>query len=477
MDDGFLKQLDQAIKQDELIQENEKVLIGVSGGPDSVALLHGLLLLSNHYRKNWRLFVVHVNHMLRGKESVEDAEFVAKLCEEKRVPYRIYEKNVKAYIQKKGGNKQAVARKLRYQAFCEVANDWGIQKIALAHHADDQVETILMRLLRGTSVSGLSGMAPIRNWHGLQIIRPMLQIFRAEIEAYLQTIASITPRYDPSNDQLDYTRNRVRHQLIPELLTYNPKGKKALLNLTEIARAEEEVWSSLTEQAMKSIIIEGQRTAYSVDVKKFLDLPVALQRRTVKLILDCLVRNGRNEIALETIERVREIFQYQQPSLERHVAGGVVIKKEYHRIQLTCSEQAQLETAQKPPVIKLKIPGETKLPGYNGKIEVYQKDKRLVRLNQDKNTAIFDADFIQPPILIRPRKNGDRMTCFGLKGSKKIKELMIEAKIPRSERDRYPIVVMNDRIIWIPGIRRSDFAPVTEQTKQVLCFVWRQNSR
>lgn len=474
MDDGFLEQLDQAVQRDNLIQDHEKVLIGVSGGPDSVALLHGLLSLSDRDRRCWRLFVVHVNHMLRGKESDEDADFVAKLCAKNKVPYRICKCNVNKYMQENGGNKQAIARQLRYQAFYETARDWGIRKIALAHHADDQVETILMRLLRGTSVSGLGGMVPVRSWRGLKIIRPMLQIFRSAIEHYLQTVASITPRYDTSNELMDYTRNRVRHRLLPELETYNPQVKKALLKLSEIAQAEEAIWIGLTERAMKAIIIKEQQDEYWIDVKKFLDLPVALQRRTVKLILDCLVRDGRNEIALETIERIRDVFQHQHPTYECHIAGGVVVRKEYDQVQLTRMHTHRLGK-QKPTIVRLNIPGETELPAYHGKIEAFIKDKKKISLKQNNHdVAIFDAKWLTQPIFVRPRQAGDRMTCFGLNGSKKIKELMIEAKIPRSQRDQYPIVVMDDRIIWVPGIRRSDFAPVTEQTNQVVCFVWKQ---
>ncbi len=413
--------------------------------------------------------------MLRGNESQEDARFVAELCTKYEIPYRIREVNVQERINQEGGNKQAVARSLRYQAFYETAKDWGIKKIALAHHADDQVETVIMRLLRGTSISGLSGMAQTRTWKGLQIIRPMLQIFRKDIESYLQGISSFVPRYDSSNDSLDYTRNRVRHRLIPELTSYNPQVKNALLKLAEITKEEEKVWTNLTEQAMKSIIIQESQSDYWIDVKKFLDLPVALQRRTVKLILDCLVRNGQSEIALETIERVRGIFQHHHPSSEYHVAGGIHVKKEYNQVQITYSAANRALTDAEPPIVKLKIPGTTKLPDYGGEIEVILMDKSIIRMDQDNHIAVFDAKKIDQPLFVRPRKHGDRMTCFGLKGTKKIKELFIEAKLPRRKRDRYPIVVMDDQIIWIPGIRRSDFAPVTDQTQHVLCFRWRQN--
>lgn len=475
MDEGFLTQLESAINQYNLIQDNDKVLIGVSGGPDSVALLHGLLQLSGHNRKNWRLFVVHVNHQLRGIESQEDARFVAELCKTKKIPYRICEVSVQEKIQKEGGNKQAVARQLRYDAFYETAKKWGIHKIALAHHADDQVETLLMRLLRGTSISGLAGMAHIREWRGLQIIRPMLHIFREDVERYLTESHFVSPRYDSSNDSLDYTRNRIRHQLIPELLTYNPQMKEALLRLSEITKSEEEIWMRLTEEAMKSTVIKKYQSDYWLDVKKFLDLPVALQRRTVKLILDCLVRNGRSEISLETIERVRNFFQHQHPSAEYHIKGGIFVKKEYDQLWITYLPDKRTTEKPKPPIVRLKIPGVTQLPDYHGEMKGVLLTKQLFQIKRDKNTVAFDAEQIKQPLYVRPRKNGDRMSCFGLKGSKKIKDLFIEAKLPRRKRDHYPIVVMGDQILWIPGIRRSDFAPVTDQTKQVLYLVWKEH--
>src|SRR5690606_2494894 len=156
----------------------------------------------------------------------------------------------------------------------------------------------------------------------------------------------------------------------------------------------------------------------------------------------------------------RDIFQHPHPTLEHHVAGGVVVRKEYDKLHFTYLVHDRLKMAQKPSAVKLEIPGKTVLPDYDGIMEVYRKNPPIMPWNQHEQVAIFDASQIHQPVFVRPRKNGDRMTCFGLKGSKKIKELLIEAKIPRSERDRYPIVVMDGRIIWIPGIRRSDFAPV-----------------
>lgn len=472
---AFLEQLHNTIIKQQLVKENEKVLIGVSGGPDSIALLHGLHTLIQTSQMNGRLFVVHVNHLLRGKESDHDADYVARLCQQLGISCTICEVDVLAQLQKEGGNQQAVARQLRYEAFYQTAQKFGISKVALAHHADDQVETVLMRIIRGTSVSGLSGMQPMRTWRNLQIIRPLLHIFRHEIEDYIDQVDVPPPRQDTSNLSTLYTRNRIRLELLPELQSYNKQVKSKLLQLSEIASAEEQVWSELTKQALEEMILDQNEANYQLDVKKFIDLPVALQRRTVKLILDCLIKNSSNEITLEAIDKVRKCATHKNPTTELHISGGIRIKKEYEHLLFTYLVE---QRTMKPYPVKtqLMIPGITKLFYFHGEIETFITDRLLDEVQQNQEQVVFDLEQLNEPLFVRSRRAGDRISYFGLNGSKKVKKLFMESKIPKSRRDQYPIVVMGEQIIWIPGIRRSDIAPVTSKTKKFLYLIWRQKS-
>lgn len=467
----FLNQLKTTIDQYSLIQEHEKVLVAVSGGPDSMALLHGLLLLSQIHKKDWRFSVIHVNHLLRGEDSEGDARYVANFCRQRQLPYTICRVDVPRHIQKDGGNQQAIARKLRYQAFYETAKHRGITKIALAHHADDQIETVLMRILRGTGVAGLKGMECVHEWRGLKFIRPLLNVFRSEIERYLQE-NELVPREDQTNRETYYTRNRIRHHLIPELCTYNPKAKKAFLQLTDIVTHEEDIWNQLTKDALSKVLVKKNQANYWLDVTKFLDLPVALQRRTVKLILDCLAKKKATaEMTLEIIDHVRKLAAHHHPSAEAHIAGGILIKKEYERLHITYLTDHRLSH---PVAIPLNIPGTTKLPDFHGEIEAFLVDQNLKDIELNHEQVVLDADKISQPLMVRSRKKGDRIHLFGMEGSKKVKELFMEAKIPRDQRDSYPIVATEQQIIWIPGIRRSSYAPISKDTKIFLYLIWKR---
>lgn len=467
----FLHQLKMTIDQYSLIQEHEKVLVAVSGGPDSMALLHGLLLLSQINKKDWRFSVIHVNHLLRGEESEGDARYVANFCRQRQLPYTICRVDVPQQLQTEGGNRQAIARRLRYQAFYNTAKQLGISKIALAHHADDQIETMLMRILRGTGVTGLKGMECVRKWRGLTLIRPLLKVWRSEIEGYLQEYQLI-PREDSSNRETYYTRNRIRHHLIPELGTYNPKVKKAFLQLADIVAHEEKVWDQLTQDAFSQILIKKDQANYWIDVTKFLDLPVALQRRTVKLILDCLTKEKRTaEMTLEMVDYVRKLAAHHHPSAEAHIAGGILIKKEYERLHITYFTEHRYSH---PVAVPLNIPGITPLPDFHGEIEALLVDQKLQHIEPNHTQVVFDAEKLTQPLMVRSRKNGDRIRLFGMNGSKKVKELFMEAKIPRDQRNDYPIVTTEKQIIWIPGIRRSCYAPISDQTEKFLYLIWKR---
>lgn len=467
----FLDQLEKEIEQYQLLTTGEKILIGVSGGPDSIALLHGLHQLSE--KNKWSLFVVHVNHQLRGEESERDACYVQDCCRKWGIPCQVEKVDVQGVLQTEGGNRQAIARTLRYDAFRRTAKRWQLKKLALAHHADDQVETILMRFLRGTGVTGLAGMERLREWDGIQLIRPMLSISRQAIESYCEE-EELSPRLDQSNFSLDYTRNRIRLQLLPILTSYNSQVKEAILQLSEMIREEENVWEELVQQAMSQVVKEKNDWSYTMEVSSFLHLPVALQRRIGKLILNCLLKQGNHEVTLESVEQLRKLAAHSSPSASIHLPGNLKAERNYHllRLSLPHAESKQKPPQAPPPSVHLAVPGTTLLPGFMGRIEAIVSDRPIPMQQKSSDWAVFDADRLHAPIMVRSRKPGDRMTCFGLDGTKKIKNVLMEAKIPRQARDHYPLVTAEEEIIWVPGVRRSKLALVTPDTRRYLYLLW-----
>jgi tRNA(Ile)-lysidine synthase len=459
----FLTKLEQEIKRDQLLQTGDKVLVGVSGGTDSMALLHGLHQLAKTH--DWIIYVVHVDHQLRGKESEEDAKYVANFCENQHIPYQIEKVDVTAKKTEEGGNKQEIARELRYQAFLRVAKKWNISKMALAHHADDQVETIVMRVLRGTGPSGLTGIPKTRSWQGMQIVRPLLAFYRSELEQYLD-LMRIIPRQDESNQSTVYTRNRLRLELIPDMMRYNPQVKQAILQLGKLVEEEEEVWEKWTKDLLPIVSAKMSEHEYQIDIKSFLSHPVALQRRMVKLILNCLIDEN---LPYHSIEQVLQLMVHQSPSVWISLPGGIKGVRSYDKLRLTKGYINEME--QKEWQVPLQIPGTTYLQ--QGSIQAVLTTKQDAEIRESDHKAIFDADLLNlSQVYIRNRRKGDRIQAYGFPGHKRIKALFMEKKIPPIQRNDHPIVAIDDEILWIPAVRRSAIAPVTKETSHFLILYW-----
>lgn len=465
----MLCHLEKEIVANKLLCENQRVLIGVSGGPDSIALLHALNRLAPTYQ--WELFVVHVDHQLRA-ESGDDARYVEECCANWNIPFSLQQVNVKGHIQSEGGSVQEVARTLRYQAFEEVASQWNISTLALAHHADDQVETVLMRLIRGTGVSGLMGIQMKRPWNGREIIRPLLSCEKKEIEEYCIK-ERLLPRIDSSNFSKDYVRNRMRIELLPLLNTYNPKFQDGILQLSDMVKEEEKVWEELVSKAYSEVVKVDEFEESFLQIAPLHRLPIALQRRTIKLILNSLMKES-GEITLYAVEQVRNLSFQLGPSGKAQLPGRLVAQREYETIRFYRDvPHSDTMSSAGPVSIQLPLTGVMPLYGMIGEMELIQSDVLLEVKPSCRDWVVFDVSRLEVPFYARVRQEGDRMTCYGMNGSKKVKKVFIEEKVPVRIRDHYPIITTNkNEIVWIPGVRRSNYAPVDKDTSQFLYMFW-----
>lgn len=461
----MLEQMRQTIEQQRLLPKGSLVTVGVSGGPDSIALLHALNRLRSEY--HWQLSAVHVNHGLRGEESDADARYVSERCEAWGIPCRVERVDVKGELAKGGANRQAVARKLRYEAFRRAVASFGADRLALAHQADDQVETVLMRLLRGTGPSGLTGIPLAREWEGIHLVRPLLEVRRSEVEAYCAE-HGLRPRQDPSNRDPRYMRNRIRLELVPQLETYNPRFQKAILQLSRIAAEEERYWEELAKQESDKVVEAREEGKVALHIPSLLEADVALQRRVIKLILNCLAQRNEQEVTLDSVEKVRKLAGGSNPSALVPLPGELWAEREYSRLWIMTSPPTvpSEETAFNPVV--LSVPGEHSFP--EGTIQSWIGDRAAFQPSPSR--ALFDLDRLQTPLIARPRAPGDRIRPLGLGGSKKVKDVLIDAKISRRRREGLPLVVAGEEVIWIPGVTRSDQAMVTGQTRRYLHLEW-----
>ncbi|WP_411344582.1 tRNA lysidine(34) synthetase TilS [Paenibacillus sp. WLX1005] len=453
-----------ALVQEGILPVHCTIVVAVSGGPDSVALLHTLHVLSPVY--GWRLVCAHMNHGFRPEESATEAMFVEQLAAELEIPLEWETADAPAYMQQTGLGAQEAARHLRYDFLHRVASDYNAEAIALAHHMDDQAETILMRILRGTGPEGLGGMKLRRTEKNVELIRPFLRIYKADLIGACRECGF---RYmtDSSNDQRKYTRNAIRLDVLPFLEPFNNQLVPALSRLAEIASTENEYIVQQTETLYNELVKEKEGS-FSFSAASFVTVHVALQRRLIKLILNYL-SSANETFDFAKIEIIRrQIEQSDLASWNLDVGSRIICIREYDDIRfMQISEQEAapfcLPVQHEDAVVYV--------PGTSARLEVTVRHgghtlSESVALSSDE--AFFDADLLDFPLYLRSRRPGDVIALLG-GGTKKVKNLFIDAKIPLSQRDRMPLLVdVSGRILWIPGLRRAREALLGPDTNRCL---------
>ncbi len=457
---SFLKNIEQILK--DLIEPGDKVLVGVSGGADSIALLHVLHWFSRI--RNYSLVVVHINHMARGKDSDADADFVESVAEKLKLPFYLKKIDVGVERLQLKTSFQDAARIIRYQFFEETLEATGGNKIALGHSADDQVETILMNIVRGTGLKGLAGIPQVRGY----IIRPFLEIHRKDLEVYLEE-KHISFRDDSSNWDKKYLRNRIRHELIPQLETYNPGVKKCLQEMSGIAREEDSLLSQMVRDIFKqkSHFLEGDEKNIVWSIDDFQSYPIALRQRLVREIF-CRITGDMQAITAYHVQQIINLFNSPKSGKALNIPREVTVTCSYDSVLFSKGIGGICEN--EPLVTSITVPGTTEL--LEGKIRIQTQI-----LADKKNFSSFDSerqaflDLGETGLIIKARffRAGDRFCPLGMKGNKKLKSFFIDQKVPRNLRTQIPILTnANDDIIWVYGQRISHLYRVTDKTEKVL---------
>jgi tRNA(Ile)-lysidine synthase len=455
------------IREHERVGENELLLVGVSGGPDSVCLLHVLAGLRRSL--GLKLHIAHLNHMLRGAESDADAEYVAVLARKLRIPATIEARDVRAYRKKHRLSLEEAAREVRYAFFSEAARSLGTDSVAVGHTADDQIETILMRLIRGTGIAGLRGMQPLstlRMADGscLRVIRPLLQVRREETEAYCSA-HKLSPRTDSSNLLPDRLRNRVRSQLIPLLRRYNPDIDDALLRLADAASIDMEYIEKEIERLWGSVVQERQE-GIVIDKSGFSRLDPAIKRHLLRSAIQRLLGDLQD---IEAIHIENLVEAMAKPAGKRlSLPRGLAFHVDYDHGLITTAKKSTCPFPVLEGEHSLKIPGETEFCGWRVKSRILSHRPKAVRESGWK--ACLDLDVAGKELVVRGRRRGDRFQPLGMESPKKLQDFMVDAKVPRAWRDNVPLVCSSGRIIWVAGWRIDHRARVTGATKQVLCL-------
>lgn len=447
------------IKKHSLLVEGTTIVVGVSGGPDSLALLHFL----KEQQKLWKLKIIaaHVDHLLRGEESKQDYLFVEQFCRERKIIFEGTKVNVGKYQEEHKVSVQVAARECRYRFFKEVMTKHKTTCLALAHHGDDQVETILMRQIRGAYGFGLAGIRVKRPFDNGEIIRPFLCVSKEEIIDYCLK-EGLKPRIDQSNFTSKYLRNRIRNQILPILKKENPSVHLKFQQQSELMLEDEQLLQSLAEKELARIVTKKSNNEVVLSISQFNSSPIALQRRCFQLILNYLHNESIPEISTIHIDTFLIFLKNSHPSGFLSFPEGLVIKKSYDQCTLVFKDINRPERY----LFYLPLPGMVSIK--TGKI-IGEITELCPRVNLNKSVIICDLEKLTLPLMVRSREQGDRLDIKGMQGSKQLKRLFIDEKIDREQRDRWPVVVDgNNSIIWVPQLRRSTIACPTKETQKFL---------
>lgn len=413
-------------KKDNLVEKNDKIVVGFSGGPDSVFLVEMLMKLRENI--NFDMVLVHINHLLRGKNSDGDEKFSIEYGKKKGLQVFSRKINITALGKDMGLTLEEAGRKARYDLFKEVFEKIGANKIALAHNKDDQLETFMFRLTRGAGLEGLEGIVAKRDAY----IRPISEIYKKDIVEYLNK-NSIPYRIDETNFENEFTRNSIRLDLIPFIeKRYNPKFKDKLYSLIEEIREVNKVLEIRLEEYVvnNKLSIEKLKKLDKYLLSKVLiqylySYGIEVSRKKIQLIEDILDKGGSKDISLN---------------------GEFVLKKEYDFLAIEKNTKKENQCIKE---VELEIPGQIIFGEYV--IEASFTDKILYD-NQNFYTSLKMGDKLK----IRSRKDGDRIIPIGMTSEKKVKDILINEKVPKEKRDTIPLVLYNEEIVWIAGIKGNE---------------------
>lgn len=473
------------IQRHDLLTEGDRVVVGVSGGPDSLSLLHLL-----HHLEEYRLqlHVAHLHHSTRGEASDADAAFVADLARRWGLPATITRRDVPAIADRRDLAFEEAARRVRYSFLAHVAGEFGATKVAVGHNGDDQAETVLMHFLRGAGPAGLRGMRPatslsdFRLLEGdssfplpslpLLLIRPLLDVSRAEVEAYCAE-QGLEPRFDRSNLDTTYFRNRLRHELIPELETYNPNVRARLRHTAEVIAADYDLLERLRDWAWDGVVIEESEEAVVFDrvawEAKHLSIRRALIRRAAYRL-----RPQLRDVTFVHVENAVRVAQRGDSGAQATLPAGLMLTVGYQR--LTVADEGYERPLEGPELepdqeVAVALPGDTALPDGDWILEAELLDRwsqAQVETNLDRWTAYLDADALEAPLILRTRRTGDHFKPHGMGGhAPRLTDWMTNAKIPRPWRDRLPLLTAAEEIVWVCGWRVSESALVGPKTQRV----------
>jgi tRNA(Ile)-lysidine synthase len=456
-----------AVRRFRMLEPGEAVVVGLSGGPDSVALAHLLLGLQTKLRL--KLYLAHLHHGLRGRSADRDQALVAELARTWRLPLAVERADVRALAKSRRLSLEEAGRQARYDFLERTRVAAGASRIALGHHADDSIETLLINLLRGAASTGLSGIPPVRG----PIIRPLITSSRAAILAYLKK-HRLQWREDPSNRNLRFLRNRVRHELLPELQALNPGVRKVLYRTARALAEEDEALGWAADRILGQAEVsraEGLRWERNALQGAPVGLRLVWYRRQLERWKGNLLGLGQAHfLALDALA-----FG-DKPQAEIHLPGGIRARRRYERMELVFARSAALPVAARSE-LPLAVPGRVVWPLAENQPALLSAQyarppasfaKTSPASNLKLCRAWLDPGRLPGPLRVRSFRPGDRIRPLGFSGSRKLKDIFMELRLPRELRRVWPVVVAGAQVVWVPGYRIAREFKLTAASRRAL---------
>jgi tRNA(Ile)-lysidine synthase len=488
--DSFLQALRQQIESHRMLAPGDRCVLAVSGGYDSMAMMHGMAQLRLSKTIDLEcLHVAHLNHKLRDEESDGDEEFVRRQAEELHLPITCSAIEIGQLAGDMGESIETVARQKRYEFLAQVAQEQSCSKIALAHNADDNVETILHRILRGTGIDGLAGIPVVRKLSlmggaEITLVRPMLSLTRREIEQFLAN-RNISYRQDSSNLSLQYTRNRIRHGLLPLLRQqYNPNINNALLQLGDIAGDMAELLDAEVNETLKSLIVRESAGVLELELCSLAQKHRIQQAQIMRCSLEYL-NVGQRDIGYHHISQMLNLINATSDSKTVELPNSVTLRSNGKTLLIETNRQ-NTSVVNLEEIIALQVPGNTKIESdfivpelCSGKfMRLHSVDTEYIHGSMEElsdflrdkkhNEEMLDCDCLEGDLILRRYNQGDMFVPLGSEGGKKLGDFFTDRKIPVEQRQRIGLLCDQRGIVWVMGMRSAHRVRVTRTTSKIL---------
>lgn len=449
----ILSQVKKTISRYNMIRKRDRIIVAISGGADSICLLDILAALANEL--DITLITAHFEHGLRPLEDPFETALVCEYAQSLNLPF---ETEKASGLDLTASSLEEKARKLRYDFFERVRKRYNADRIAMGHNLNDQAETVLMRLLRGSGIAGLSGIPPVRD---NIIIRPLIETRREDILRYLEE-RELSYAVDSSNSDTRFTRNRIRQALIPEMTSYQPELIEMLARLSDHLREENSLVETWADEWIKDNLKKNENDEYLVDIRSVKLLHHALIKRIIRGIVK-RYNNSMYGIESDHVQEIFDLLYNPKPNIIMNLPGNLITRKEYNSLifsyRSSCPDSFCYE---------LKSSGETSIKEIGRTIVLEETVNSPDIIKADADVAMLDKEMLSYPLTVRNFRPGDRFMPLGMKGHRKLKDFFIDLKIPADVRKQIPVILKDDRIIWVGGYRIDDRFKVTTETKEIL---------